>query len=67
MQVIYQRCAGLDSHKQTVVGCVLITLATGAIKKSLRTCTTMTADRLALDEWVGSLGVEHIAMESTGV
>ena len=67
MQVIYERCAGLDIHKKTVVVCVLITLATGAIKKSVRTFTTMTADLLALDEWLGSLGVEHIAMESTGV
>ena len=67
MQVIYERCAGLDIHKKTVVVCVMITLATGAGKKSIRTFSTMTAELLALDEWLRSLGVEHIAMESTGV
>lgn len=67
MQVIYQRCAGIDVHKKTVVVCVLVTQADGRVQKQVRTFATMTADLLALDEWLRSQQVEHIAMESTGV
>jgi len=67
IEAMYERCAGLDIHKKTVVVCVLITLANGMVEKFLRTFSTMTADLLALDEWLHSLGVEHIALESTGV
>jgi transposase len=67
MQVIYARCAGLDVHKKTIVVCILLTQATGAVQKIIRTFSTMTADLLALDEWLSSLQVEHLALESTGV
>jgi transposase len=67
MQVIYERCAGIDIHKKTVVVCVLITQADGTLKKQIRTCKTMTADLLALDERLAGQQVEHLAMESTGV
>lgn len=67
MQVIYARCAGLDVHKKMIVVCVLITQASGAVEKTIRTFSTMTADLLALDEWLRSLQIEHLALESTGV
>ena len=67
MQVIYPRCAGLDVHKKMVVVCVLITQATGVVEKLVRTFSTMTADLLALDEWLRSMQIEHLALESTGV
>jgi transposase len=67
MQVIYKRCAGADVHKKTVVVCVLISREDGSVEKHLRTFSTMTAELLALDEWLRSLQVEHIVMESTGV
>lgn len=67
MQVIYARCAGLDVHKKTVVVCVLLTHETGKVEKLVRTFSTMTADLLALDEWLRSLQVEQIALASTGV
>jgi transposase len=67
MQVIYSRCAGLDVHKKTVVVCVLLTDETGKVEKFVRTFSPMTADLLALDEWLRSLQVEQIALESTGV
>jgi transposase len=67
MQVIYERCAGIDVHKKTVVMCVLLTQANGTVQKQIRTFATMTADRLALDEWLRSLHIEHLALESTGV
>jgi len=67
MQVVYQRCAGLDVHKKTVVVCVLITEASGTVQKHIRTFLTMTADLFALDEWLQSIQTTHIAIESTGV
>src|SRR5581483_12486178 len=67
MQVIYQRCCGLDVHKKTVVATVLITSPDGTIEKKTRTFSTMTTGLLALCDWVDSYGVSHVAMESTGI
>ncbi|MDP9353421.1 MAG: IS110 family transposase [Chloroflexota bacterium] len=67
MQVIHERCCGLDVHKKTVVACVLITRPDGPVEKRLRTFGTMTADLLALSDWLDGFGVSQVAMESTGV
>ena len=67
MQVVHERCCGLDVHKKTVVACALITQPDGAVQREVRTFKTMTADLLALSDWLSSLGVTHIALESTGV
>ena len=66
MDVVYARCAGLDLHKRTVVACVLVPDAEGASHKTIRTFETMTADLLALTDWLTAQGVTHVAMESTG-
>ena len=47
--------------------CVLITEEDGRVRKQVRTFTTMTADLLALSDWLDTLGVTHIALERTGV
>jgi transposase len=67
MQVVYERCCGIDVHKQTVVGCVIVPGADGQPVKETRTFATMSEDLEALAGWLGGLGVTHIAMESTGV
>lgn len=67
MDVVYDRCCGLDVHKQTVVACVLVTPEAGPPAKEVRTFGTMTADLLALADWLGEAGATHVAMESTGV
>jgi transposase len=67
MQVLYARCCGLDVHMKTVVACVMITQANGKVDKNIRTFATTTAALLALAEWLASLQVTHVAMESTGV
>ena len=66
MDVIYPRCAGLDVHKQTVVACARLS-AEGAAKQEVRTFATTTSGLLALADWLESLGVQHVAMEATGV
>ena len=67
MQILYSRCCGLDVHKRTVVACVLIITEDGEVLEQTRSFSTMTADLLALGDWLVSLGVTHAAMESTGV
>lgn len=67
MDVVYDRCCGLDVHKRTVVACVLLHGEDGSRTKEIRTFGTMTADLLALADWLTTLAVTHVAMESTGV
>ena len=67
MEVVYQRCCGLDVHKRTVVACVVVTGPDGGSVKETRTFDTMTEDLLALVEWLEATGCSHVAMESTGV
>ena len=65
MNLVYERCAGLDVHKKTVVVCANIPDATGQRRKERQTFSTMTPDLLRLRLWLKGLGVTHVAMEST--
>jgi transposase len=67
MEVVYERCCGLDVHKETVVACVVVPGAGKQPHKEIRTFNTMTADLLALADWLTAQGVTHVALESTGV
>ncbi len=67
MQVLHDRCCGLDIHKKSVVECALLTETDGPPRRQVRTFGTRTADLLALSDWLRALGVTEIAMESTGV
>src|SRR6266700_186077 len=67
MQVVHERCCGLDVHKKTVVACVLRNQADGTLERFIRTFSTMTANLLALSDWLTSLDIKEIALESTGV
>jgi transposase len=67
MQVIYPRCAGLDVHKKTIVTTILLTQPDGTVQKRTKTFPTMTADLLALEDWLTEHEVDVIALESTGV
>jgi transposase len=67
MHVVYARCCGLDIPQKTVVACVLLTDPDGAVQRFVRSFGTMTADLLALGDWLEGHVVTHVAMESTGV
>jgi transposase len=67
MDVLYERCCGLDLHKRSVTACRLLPGPGGQPVKELRTFGTMTAELLALGDWLEEGGVTHVAMESTGV
>ena len=67
LDVVYERCCGLDLHKRSVTACRLTPGAAGQPVQETRTFATMTADLLALGDWLEAGGVTHVAMESTGV
>jgi transposase len=67
LDVLHERCCGLDLHKKSVTACRLTPGANGRIVKEVRTFGTMTADLLALGDWLEEGGITHVAMESTGV
>jgi transposase len=64
MEIIIERGAGLDVHKETVVACIMGT----GIKKEIRTFSTVTNDLVRLKKWLKDNQITHVAMEraSTG-
>ena len=66
MEVLHERCGGLDVHKNTVVGCVRVACG-GRVEKEVRTFKTTTKELLALADWLDGHGVDHVVMEATGV
>jgi transposase len=66
MNVLYERCAGLDVHKQTVVACRRV-VAGAQVVREVRSFPTTTRGLLVLAEWLGEAGCTQVAMESTGV
>lgn len=67
MDVVYERCCGLDVHKQTVVACVLLSGPSGPAQRQIRTFGTYTNNLLALGDWLAAQSVTHVVLESTGV
>jgi transposase len=68
VDVLVDRCAGLDVHKGSVTGCVRAP-GTGRRKRDqeVRTFSTMNRDVRAMAGWLASWGVTEVAMEATGV
>ena len=67
MEVLYRRCCGLDVHKRSISACLRTVDDHGHVDRERRTFGTMTADLLALSDWLRASQVSHVAMESTGV
>lgn len=67
MEVVHERCAGLDVHKKTVVACVLTPGPGGSVTRATQTFSTMTGALEALAGWLAEVGVTHVALEATGV
>jgi transposase len=68
MDVVYARCAGLDVHKATVVGCARMPGArAGERGGEIRTFATTMRGLRELADWLRAHGVTHVAIESTGV
>ena len=67
MDTVHTRVAGLDIHQATVVATIRVPGPGGGRLQQTETFGTMTADLLALRDWLQASGVTHVAMESTGV
>lgn len=67
MERILERCCALDVHKRQVTACVHVPDRAGKRSELRAEFSTMTADLLALRDWLKGLGVTHVAMEATGV
>jgi transposase len=67
MNVMYERCAGLDVHKRSIVACRRVLDKMGRLQQEMRTFGSMTADLLQLSDWLRAGQITHVAMESTGV
>ncbi len=66
MEVLHERVAGLDVHKDSVVACVRA-MAAGKAHRDCRTFETTTAGLGALKDWLVAARCERVAMEATGV
>src|SRR6202008_3739732 len=67
MERVYERCCALDVHKAQVTACVHVPDREGERAELCAEFSTMTAELLALRDWLLGLGVTHVAMEATGV
>lgn len=61
MQVVYQRCAGIDVHLRFLVVCLSL-IEAGVRRKEIRTFRNETADLLALRAWLLQEGCSHVGM-----
>ena len=66
MDVLYERCCGLDVHKQTVVACLIRPSAADRRTKDIRTFGTTTEELQELADWLQAADCRPVAMESTG-
>ena len=67
MEILHERCAGLDVHKKNVKACFASPGKGGQRTKETRTYLTMTGNLLEMRDWLKEQGCTHIAMEATGV
>jgi transposase len=68
VDVIIDRCAGLDVHKASVTGCVRMP-GTGRRRRDqeVRSFSTMQHGLVDLADWLTHQGVTDVAMEATGM
>ena len=67
MELVVDRCAGLDVGKDEIVGCVRTPSLSGRGRASeLRTFATFTSGLEQLAEWLTANGVVEVVMEATG-
>ena len=62
MEIILERCCGLDVHKRSVMACAVTPEG-----RETRRFGTSTSQLLQLGDWLRAQSIVHVAMESTGV
>jgi transposase len=66
MDIIVERCAGLDIGKEEVVAAIRTPGKGGKRRQEVRTFPTFTASVEAMADWLAAEGVTHVVMEATG-
>lgn len=66
MEVLLERCAGLDVHKETVVACARLMVGR-RVESVIEQFGTTTSELLRLVEWLLAQGCRHAVLEATGV
>ena len=64
MEVIYERCAGLDVAKDEVVACIRVPDGAGGRRQEVHTYPTFTSGLEALADWLAAEGVTQVVMEA---
>jgi transposase len=67
MELVIERCAGLDVHKASVTATVRVPDQAGGRLQQTRSFRATTAGLVLLGDWLASFGVTVVGMESTGV
>jgi transposase len=67
VDVIVERPAALDVHKEQVTACVRVPGADGKRAQEVRQFKTTVGGLLVLHDWLQAHGVTQVAMEATGV
>ena len=67
MQVVVERCAFLDVHRDTVMACARTPDDEGGRREEVAQFGTTTSQLLALSDWLVERGVTLVGMEATGV
>ena len=66
MEVIYERCAGLDVGKDEVVACIRVPDGAGGRRQEVRTFRTFSAGLESLADWLQDHDVTQVVLEATG-
>jgi transposase len=66
MRIIYERVAGLDVHKKTVVACRMRVNEAQRLEWERETFGTTSGELLTLHDWLSEWDCQQVAMESTG-
>jgi transposase len=66
VEVVYERCAGLDVAKDEVVACVRVPDGSGGRRQEVRTYQTFSSGLASLTEWLQGHGVTQVVLEATG-
>jgi transposase len=67
VELLVERCCGLDVHKKSVTACIRVPGPAGTRRQEVRSFASFTPALEAMASWLSSEGVSTVAMESTGV
>ncbi|HEU0250773.1 MAG TPA: IS110 family transposase [Solirubrobacteraceae bacterium] len=67
MDVVVERPAALDVHKDSVTACVRVPGERGRREEQIAQFSTTVQGLLGLHDWLAAYGVTQVAMEATGV